>query len=101
MIILPDNYNEKIKDIIEDIKERYEESTDCFVYYILVEDYITRNTNICLFDISPYEEDWKYEDLALKQGCPIVYVHNIDNDLYNERGAIEIKINDGRIERIG
>lgn len=49
--------------------------------------------------VSSNEEEWEQDRQDLKDGCPIVYVENVDDELLSEFGSIGIEPRNGGVVR--
>lgn len=41
-----------------------------------------------LFYVSPYKDEWEDDRMRLKDGCPVVYTKNLDDEFWSEYGTI-------------
>ena len=80
------------------IVREFEEKYDAVVYHV-----IHNNTEFgelySLLYVSEYEEEWEDDRSDLKDGCPIAYVENIDDDICSEFGSIGIRMQFGGLVR--
>jgi hypothetical protein len=85
------------EDIIQAIKE-FEEEYTSIVYHVSY-----TNTEFgelyAFFYVSQHKEEWEMDREDLKEGCPIVYVYNKDDEFCSELGSIGFKVVNGGVVR--
>lgn len=79
------------------VKEKFEEEYDCFVYYSLLTQ-TSFGELLSLLFVPRCEENWENDRRELKEGCPLAYVWNFEEE-YGEIGSIGIRMAIGGLVR--
>lgn len=89
-VSIADSVSFLIKDDIRDLIKKFEQKYNAYVYHCI---YCETEFGILynLLYVSKYEDEWKYELEALKNGVPTAYVINESFPDYSESGCIGIK----------
>lgn len=82
----------------EKMVKEWEEKTGNVVYHV-IKNHMEFGTCYSFLYVSSDTEDWEYDNQDLADGCPIVYVKNVDDDFLSEGGRIGIKPMVGAILR--
>lgn len=77
------------KNVIQKIKD-FEKEHDCTVYHC-IHNYLEFGECYSFLYVSNYEDEWESDNEDLKEGYPIVYVWNVDEEDFSEFGSIGIK----------
>ena len=85
--------------IIEEINKEYEEYMN-LVYHVVHSGIYGFDIYNCL-SVSPYLEDWGYENDLIKMNRSMSYCINLTKPDYTESGSILLKNVDGYLYRIG
>lgn len=85
------------KDMEERVR-RFEEKYGYLVYHVIDNPTSIRRMHSYLY-VSSNEEEWEQDRQDLKDGCPIVYVENVDDELLSEFGSIGIEPRNGGVIR--
>lgn len=85
----------------EDMENRvgqFEEEHGYLVYHV-IDNHTSIGRMLSYFYVTPNEEEWEQDRQDLKDGCPIVYVENVDDELLSEFGSIGIGLRNGGVVR--
>ena len=85
------------KDMEERVR-RFEEKYGYLVYHVIDNPTSIGRMHSYLY-VSSNEEEWEQDRQDLKDGCPIVYVENVDDELLSEFGSIGIEPRNGGVIR--
>ena len=77
---------------------KWERKTGNIVYHV-INNTFEFGECLSLLYVSKYEEEWSDDKEILKEGYPIVFVMNLDNDDFSEYGSIGIKESMGGLLR--
>ena len=83
---------------IKDKIREWEKTTGNIVYHVIHNSFEFGEC-LSLLYVSKYEEEWNDDKEILKEGYPIVFVMNLDNDDFSEYGSIGIKESMGGLLR--
>ena len=78
--------------------QKFEEKYNALVYHA---EFSQTEFGDCLslLYVSDYKDEWRMDVAALKQRYPVVYVWNIDDDIYSEFGTISLVPMNGGVKR--
>lgn len=85
----------------EDMEERvgrFEEKYGYLVYHVIDNPTSIGRMHSYLY-VSSNEEEWEQDRQDLIDGCPIVYVENVDDEVLSEFGCIGIEPRNGGVIR--
>ena len=85
------------KDMEERVR-RFEEKYGYLVYHVIDNPTSIGRMHSYLY-VSSNEEEWGQDRQDLIDGCPIVYVENVDDELLSEFGCIGIEPRNGGVIR--
>lgn len=85
------------KDMEERVR-RFEEKYGYLVYHVIDNPTSIGRMHSYLY-VSSNEEEWEQDRQDLKDGCPIVYVENVDDEVLSEFGSIGIELRNGGVIR--
>lgn len=85
------------KDMEERVR-RFEEKYGYLVYHVIDNPTSIGRMHSYLY-VSSNEEEWEQDRQDLIDGCPIVYVENVDDELLSEFGSIRIEPRNGGVIR--
>lgn len=75
----------------------FETENNCLVYHVIY-DHTSFGEMLTLLYVSKYSEEWEQDRADIKEGFPMAYVINLDNDEFSEFGSVGVKTyNDGLI----
>lgn len=78
---------------------QFEKEYGYLVYY-LIDSYTLIGRMLSYLYVSSNEEEWEQDRQDLKDGCPIVYVENVDDKfIFSEFGSIGIELRNGGVIR--
>ncbi len=77
---------------------RWEEKTGFLVYHVIYNKTDFGELLTLLF-VSTYEEEWESDVRDLKNGFPIAYVMNLDDDFCSEMGTVGVVMRYGGVIR--
>lgn len=77
---------------------QFEEEYGYLVYHV-IDSHTSIGRMLSYFYVTPNEEEWEQDRQDLKDGCPIVYVENVDDELLSEFGSIRIELRNGGVIR--
>lgn len=86
--------SEQEKDQVRQFEKEY----GYLVYYV-IDSYTSIGRMLSYLYVSSNEEEWAQDRQDLKDGCPIVYVKNIDDEILSEFGSIGIEMRNGGVIR--
>lgn len=78
---------------------QFEKEHGYLVYYV-IDSYTSIGRMLSYLYVSSNEEEWEQDRQDLKDGCPIVYVKNVDDEILSEFGSIGIELRNGGVIRI-
>lgn len=78
--------------------QKFEEETKGVVYHMIYNRTNIGNLLTFLY-VSAYPEEWKRDCKDLKNGCPLAYVINEDDERFSEFGSVGIETYGGSIIR--
>lgn len=83
----------------QEMVEKWQKETGFIVYHVIKSQ---MEFGLCysFLYVSNYQDEWRMENRELEEGCPIVYVKNVDDEICSEFGSIEIRPVCGGIVRI-
>lgn len=76
----------------------FEVEHDCLVYHV-IHDYTGFGEMLTLLYVSNYSDEWKQDRMNIKEGFPMAYVINLDNDICSEFGLVGVEPHNGRLLR--
>lgn len=85
------------KDMEERV-HRFEEKYGYLVYHVIDNPTSIGRMHSYLY-VSSNEEEWEQDRQDLIDGCPIVYVENVDDELLSEFGSIGVEPRNGGVIR--
>ena len=88
----------ELESAYEDKIREWERNTGNIVYHVIHNSFEFGEC-LSLLYVSKYEEEWSDDKEILKEGYPIVFVMNLDNDDFSEYGSIGIKESMGGLLR--
>ena len=80
------------------IVDEFEKEYDALVYHV-IHDFTEFGELYSLLYVSKYEEEWEDDKDDIKNGIALVYVKNMDEDLFSEFGSIGIRSQFGGVVR--
>lgn len=80
------------------IVDEFEAEHDALVYHV-IRSFTEFGELYSLLYVSKYEEEWEDDRNDIKNGIALVYVKNMDEDLFSEFGSIGIKPQFGGLVR--
>lgn len=83
---------------MEERVRRFEKKYGYLVYHVIDNPTSIGRMHSYLY-VSSNEEEWEQDQQDLKDGCPIVYVENVDDEILSEFGSIGIKPRSGGVIR--
>ncbi len=83
---------------MEERVRRFEKKYGYLVYHVIDNPTSIGRMHSYLY-VSSNEEEWGQDQQDLKDGCPIVYVENVDDEILSEFGSIGIKSRSGGVIR--
>lgn len=70
--------------------KKFEEEYNSLVYHV-IHSYTTFGELLSMLYVSATSEEWEYDQEDLKEGYPIAYVKNLDDESCSEIGSIGVK----------
>lgn len=83
---------------MEERVRRFEKKYGYLVYHVIDNPTSIGRMHSYLY-VSSNEEEWEQDQQDLKDGCPIVYVENVDDEILSEFGRIGIEPRNGGVIR--
>lgn len=83
---------------MEERVRRFEKKYGYLVYHVIDNPTSIGRMHSYLY-VSSNEEEWEQDRQDLKDGCPIVYVENVDDEILSEFGSIGIEPRNGGVIR--
>nr|DAE44405.1 MAG TPA: hypothetical protein [Caudoviricetes sp.] len=83
---------------MEERVRRFEKKYGYLVYHVIDNPTSIGRMHSYLY-VSSNEEEWEQDQQDLKDGCPIVYVENVDDEILSEFGSIGIQPRSGGVIR--
>lgn len=88
----------RLDKAMEERVRRFEKKYGYLVYHVIDNPTSIGRMHSYLY-VSSNEEEWAQDRQDLKDGCPIVYVENVDDEILSEFGSIEIEPRNGGVIR--
>lgn len=83
---------------MEERVRRFEKKYGYLVYHVIDNPTSIGRMHSYLY-VSSNEEEWEQDQQDLKDGCPIVYVENVDDEILSEFDSIGIEPRNGGVIR--
>lgn len=87
-----------LNDVQNEIVHNFEMANDCLVYHV-IHDYTNFGELLTLLYVSKYSEEWEQDRADLREGFPLAYVFNLDNDICSEFGSVVVESYNGALLR--
>lgn len=88
----------RLDKAMEERVRRFEKEYGYLVYHVIDNPTSIGRMHSYLY-VSSNEEEWAQDQQDLKDGCPIVYVENVDDEILSEFGSIGIEPRNGGVIR--
>jgi len=88
-----------LNDVQKEKVQEFEKRNNSLVYHVIY-DYTAFGKMLTLLYVSDYPEEWEQDRADLKDGYPLAYVANLDDNLLSEFGMVGVKPHDGGVLRI-
>ena len=88
----------RLDKAMEERVRRFEKKYGYLVYHAIDNPTSIGRMHSYLY-VSSNEEEWAQDRQDLEDGCPIVYVENVDDEILSEFGSIEIEPRNGGVIR--
>lgn len=88
----------RLDKAMEERVRRFEKKYGYLVYHVIDNPTSIGRMHSYLY-VSSNEEEWAQDRQDLEDGCPIVYVENVDDEILSEFGSIEIEPRNGGVIR--
>lgn len=88
----------RLDKAMEERVRRFEKKYGYLVYHVIDNPTSIGRMHSYLY-VSSNEEEWAQDRQDLEDGCPIVYVENVDDEILSEFGSIEIEPRNGGVLR--
>lgn len=88
----------RLDKAMEERVRRFEKKYGYLVYHVIDNPTSIGRMHSYLY-VSSNEEEWVQDRQDLEDGCPIVYVENVDDEILSEFGSIEIEPRNGGLIR--
>lgn len=81
-----------------DLVKEFEQKYKCLVYHCQLT-HLEFGACLTLLYVSDTEEEWPMDNRLLKEGYPMAYVYNLDDETCSEFGSVGIKPSMGGVVR--
>ena len=87
-----------LNDVQKKMIADFEKKTSCIAYHC-IESNTSFGRLLSVLYVSSHQEEWEDDVLDLKEGYPMAYVFNLDDDICSEFGSIGIRSRFGGLIR--